>query len=61
MCTQHSTGKEANQAEGIMVPLELDGLRILNQDVQPDGRIRVEVIGTNERASCPHCGAVCVN
>ncbi len=60
MCTQHSIGKEANQEQGIVVPLELAGLRILKQEVQPDGRIRVEVIGTNERAVCPHCGAVCV-
>jgi len=42
------------------VPLELEGLRILKQEVQADGRIRVEVMGTNERAQCPHCGAVCV-
>lgn len=60
MCTQHSIGKEANQEQGIVVPLELAGLRILKQEVQPDGRIRVEVIGTNERAQCPHCGVVCV-
>ncbi len=60
MCTQHSTGKEATQEQGIVVPLELDGLRILRQEVQPDGRIRVEVIGTTERAQCPHCGAVCI-
>ena len=55
MCTQHSTEKEATHEQGIVVPLELDGLRILKQEVQPDGKIRVEVIGTNERASCPHC------
>ncbi len=60
MCTQHSTGKEANPEQGIVVPLELEGLCIVKQEVQPDGRIRVEVIGTNERAVCPHCGAVCV-
>ncbi len=60
MCTQDSTGKEATQEQGIMVPLELDGLRILGQEVQADRRIRVEVMGTNERAPCPHCGTVCV-
>lgn len=59
MCSQHSTGKEPDQ-EGIVVPLELEGLRILKQEVQADGTIRVEVMGTNERAPCPHCGAVCV-
>jgi len=28
--------------------------------VQADGTLRIEVIGTNERASCPHCQNVCV-
>jgi len=60
MPTRHSTGEEANQEQGIVVPLELAGLRILKQEVQVDGTIRVEVIGTNERATCLHCGAVCV-
>jgi transposase len=60
MPTQHSTGEDSNQEQGIVVPLELAGLRILKQEVQSDGRIRVEVIASNERATCPHCGAVCV-
>ena len=60
MCTQHSTEQETNHEEGIVVPLELDGLRILKQEVQTDGRIRVEVIGTNEPAACLHCGTICV-
>ena len=60
MLPQHIIEKEANQERWIVVPLELEGLRILKQEVQADGRIRVEVIGTNERASCPHCGCVCV-
>jgi len=41
MPTQHSTEKEASQEQGIVVPLELEGLRILKQEVQADGRIRV--------------------
>ena len=60
MSSQHSILEEASQAQGIIVPLELEGLRILRQEVQAEGRIRVEVIGTNERAACLHCGAVCV-
>ena len=61
MPNQHSTEEEANQEQqGIVVPLELAGLRILKQEVQPDGTLRVEVIATNERASCPHCQNVCV-
>ena len=60
MPIQQSTGEEADQAQGIVVPLELAGLRILKQEVQADGRIWVEVIGTNTRASCPHCQGVSV-
>ena len=51
MSSQHSILEEASQAQGIIVPLELEGLRILRQEVQAEGRIRVEVIGTNERAA----------
>ena len=54
MLQQHSTEEAADQEQGIAVPLELEGLRILKQEVQADGTLRVEVIGTNERASCPH-------
>jgi transposase len=57
---QDTISEEVSQEQGIVVPLELAELRILKQEVQADGRLRVEVIGTNERASCPHCGAVCV-
>jgi hypothetical protein len=46
--------------EGIIVPLELPGLSILHQEVQADGSIEVEVMGTNERACCPHCQRICV-
>jgi transposase len=60
MPIQHSTGEEADQEQGIVVPLELAGLRILKQEMQADGTIRVEVMGTNERAACPHCSVVCV-
>ena len=59
MPTQHSTEEEATQEQGIVVPLELEGLRILKQEVQPAGTLRIGVIGTNERASCPHCQNVC--
>src|SRR5436309_15463735 len=57
---QHTTEEEPNQAAGIVVPLELEGLRILRQEVQADGKLRVEVIATKKREPCPHCGAVCV-
>jgi len=59
MPQQHSTEEEANQEQGIVVPLELEGLRLLKQELRPDGTIRIEVIGTNERARCPHCPTRC--
>ena len=55
MPKQHITEGALNQEEqGIVVPLELEGLRMLKQEVQPDGTIRIEVMGTNDRARCPH-------
>ena len=60
MPSQHTTEEAGNQVSGIVVPLELEGLRMLSQEVQSDGRIRVEVMGTHDRAPCPHCGAICV-
>ena len=60
MPSQHITEEESTQTQGIMVPLELEGLRILRQEVQADGKLRVEVIATKKREPCPHCGAVCV-
>lgn len=45
--------------EAIVVPLDLSEFRIVRQEVQADGSIEVEVIGTNERACCPHCGRIC--
>ena len=68
MSLQHSTQqrearREANghgEQEGIVVPLELEALRIRKHQVQEDGRIEVEVIATTDRARCPHCQRVCV-
>ena len=60
MPSQHSTEPETIQEQGIVVPLELEGLRILKQEMQADGSLRIEVIGTNGRASCPPCQSVCV-
>src|SRR5947209_4221567 len=57
---QHTTEEEPNQAAGIVVPLELESLCILRQEVQADGKLRVEVIATKKREPCPHCGTMCV-
>ncbi len=64
MSSQHSTTvpalqkppKDHSAPEGILVPLDLPECRMLRQEVQADGSIEVEVIGSNERACCPHCG-----
>ncbi len=60
MPSQHSIEKGPSGEEGIIVPLELPEWRILKQEVQADETIRVEVMGTNERATCPHCDTICV-
>lgn len=60
MPSQHTIEEEANQAAGIVVPLELEELRILRQEVQADGKLRVEVIAMKQGETCPHCGARCV-
>ena len=61
MPKQHITKETSNQEEqGIVVPLELEGLRILRQEVQPDGTIRIEVIAITDRARCTHCQSMCV-
>lgn len=52
--------QRVEDSQGIVVPLDLPGLRIRSQQLQTDGSIEVEVIGTNERAECPHCQQICV-
>ncbi len=49
------TPNNLTRSEGIVVPLALPERRIVRQEVRSDGSIEVEIIGTNERASCPHC------
>ena len=60
MPSQHTTEESTNQPSGIVVPLELEGLQILRQEVQADGKLRVEVIATKKGERCPHCGTMCV-
>src|SRR6266571_4312532 len=60
MSSQHITEEETSQTEGMIVPLELAELRILKQERQEDGRIRVEVMGITRQAICPHCERVSV-
>jgi hypothetical protein len=67
MSIQHSIQQQPLQDEqhpedpkGIVIPLELAGLRLLSQRIQANGSIEVEVIGTNERAQCPRGPQSCV-
>ncbi len=60
MRSQHITEEGTHQPSGIVVPLELEGLRILKQEMQVDGKLRVEVIATKKGETCPHCGTMCV-
>ena len=58
MSSQHTTEPDPHQPEGIVVPLELEGLRLLRQESQADGKLRVEVIATKKGEACPHGTAV---
>jgi transposase len=41
--------------QGIFVPLDLPGLRILRQSIREDGTIEVHVISPRKCETCPHC------
>ena len=59
MPSQHTT-EETVDNEAILVPLDLNGLHIVNQQWLANGTIRVEVIATTTQATCPHCHTQCV-
>lgn len=59
MPSQHTTEEVARQA-AILVPLDLEGLRIVSQEWLANGTIRVEVMATTTQASCPQCQSPCV-
>jgi transposase len=64
MTSQHIIGVqscvEGEQPEGIIVPLDLPELKLLNQEVQTDGSIEVHVIARRTREACPRCSKLCV-
>ena len=60
MSSQHTIEKEAVQEAGMVIPLELDDLRILRQEMQADGKLLIEVIARKKQEACPHCGIMCV-
>jgi transposase len=57
--SQHTT-EETPAKEGIVVPLDLPELHIVNQEWQANGTIRIEVIATTTQATCPDCQKICV-
>ncbi len=60
MSSQHTIEKEVAQEAGIVLPLEVDDLRILRQELQADGKLVIEVIARKKQEACPHCGIMCV-
>ena len=64
MTSQHIIGVqscvEGERPEGIIVPLDLPELKLLNQEVQADGSIEVHVIARRTREVCPRCSNICV-
>jgi transposase len=55
---QDTTASGQTGGRGIMVPLGLEGLRVLSQLVGPEGELEVTVMSTQTRAPCPRCGRV---
>lgn len=63
MCRQHTKGDSARQPTGwaeesIAVPLDLPGLRVVDQQRSARGELEVTVIGAQERVACPQCGGL---
>jgi transposase len=61
MQDQHTIDGQSHSTypmQGIVVPLDLPGLRILKQSVREDGTIEVHVISPTESETCPHCGEI---
>ena len=50
--------QEVGSAAGIIVPLGLPGLQIVQQRRTVEGELEVTVIGAQTRAPCPQCGRV---
>ena len=64
MSHQHTIERQSHppqaEVQGIIVPLDLPGLRIVSQSIKADGSIEVHVIATTDRATCPSCGTISV-
>ena len=58
MPDQHTIEDQSHSmypVQGIFVPLDLPGLRILKQNIREDGTIEVHVISPTESEVCPFC------
>ena len=61
MQDQHTIEDQSHSmypVQGIFVPLDLPGLRILRQIIREDGTIEVHVISPTESETCPYCGVL---
>src|SRR5216110_1827821 len=61
MQDQHTIENQSHftyTVQGIFVPLDLPGMRILKQAIREDGTIEVHVISLTESETCPHCGSI---
>jgi transposase len=64
MQDQHTIEDQSHSkcpVQGIFVPLDLPGLRILRQSIREDGTIEVHVISPTENETCPYCGETSEN
>ena len=60
MQDQHTIESQSHSTypvQGIFVPLDLPGLRILRQVIREDGTIEVHVIALAASETCPYCGS----
>ena len=61
MQDQHTIEDQSHSTypvQGIFVPLDLPGLRILKQNSREDGTIEVHVVAPTESETCPYCGKI---
>jgi transposase len=50
---------EKEPPQGILVPLDLPGCKIMSQSQQDDGSLEVHVIARKEQEICPSCQTLC--
>jgi transposase len=53
--TRENQSHSTSPLQGIFVPLDLPGLRILRQIIRKDGTIEIHVIAATDSETCPYC------